>query len=150
MARFREPFEFERTYQPHGRREVVADAVETELVPVLIGMDEPPRLSGSAGISLDAHFQVFRPEPLDEDLRISVSLENQLTRGVEFAFDEKFLFAGFGDDLSFVCHDIAPFFINFDPPVLVRYLIRQLRMIIYYLFSFVSVPPFSVPPPAGP
>src|SRR5688500_2432739 len=136
MARFREPFEFERAYQPYGRREVVADAVETELVPVLIRMDEPPRLSGSAGISLDAHFQVLRPEPLHEDLRVGVRLENEFTRGVELTFDEKFLFAGFGDDLSFVCHDIAPFFINFDPPVLVRYRIRQLRMIIYCLFSF--------------
>ena len=60
-------------------------AVKTEFVAVLILLDKPPSAAADRLKCLKSRGEGSRSQPLDEEVRIRMRLEDQITRGVKLS-----------------------------------------------------------------
>ena len=110
MSLFRQTFEFKRLDHAFFR-DLMENTVKAVFIPVVILVDisvpsATVRLEG-----FEDHLISMRSQPLDIEIRVHMRPVDKLTRSVELAGDEQFLFARLNKDrgLIFFGHFVSPF-----------------------------------------
>src|SRR5688572_23935837 len=78
------------------------DTMEPELIAIVIFLNKAPLSTADRFESFEGRAQIARSEPTNIDIRVGVSLEDKLARGIKFSSNKELLFARLRRNYCFV------------------------------------------------